>query len=101
VPAAPDRIRLFDDAVAGMEAQIAAKAAPWQRETGLLKTLPGFGDAVAQAWIAEIGPAPHLHFASHHKLACWVSEVPFVEATAREPAVAECLSAGQAGRRRC
>jgi transposase len=85
VPTAPYRIRLFDDAVAGLKAQIAAKAAPWQRETGLLKTLPGFGDAVAQAWIAEID-LPHLHFASHHKLACWVSEVPLVEATAREPA---------------
>ena len=42
----------------------------------LLKTLPGFGDAVAQAWLAEIGPAPHLHFASHEKLACWVSLCP-------------------------
>jgi transposase len=80
VPTAPDRIRLFDDAVAGLKAQIAAKAAPWQRETGLLKTLPGFGDAVAQAWIAEIGPpAPALR---QPPQAClWVSEVPIVEAT--------------------
>src|SRR5713101_166552 len=50
-----DRITVFDTAVAGLEDQITAKAKPWQRETGLLKTLPGFGDAVAQAWLGEIG----------------------------------------------
>jgi len=71
-----ERIRLFDDAVAGLEAQITAKAAPWQRELDLLKTIPGFGDAVAQAWLAEIGPAPHLHFATREKLASWVSLCP-------------------------
>ena len=71
-----DRIKLFDEAVGGLEAQIAAKAAPWQRELDLLKTIPGFGDAVAQAWLAEIGPAPHLYFSSHEKLACWVSLCP-------------------------
>jgi transposase len=71
-----DRIKLFDDAVAGLEAQIAAKAAPWARELDLLKTIPGFGDAVAQAWLGEIGPAPHLHFASREKLASWVSLCP-------------------------
>jgi len=42
---------------------------PWQREIGLLKTIPGIGDIVAQAWIAEIGPAPHRWFPSHDKLA--------------------------------
>ena len=31
---------------------------------------------MAQAWLAEIGPAPHLHFSSHEKLACWVSLCP-------------------------
>ena len=71
-----DRIKVFDDAVDGLAGQIAAKAAPWQREQDLLKTLPGFGDAVAQAWLAEIGPAPHLHFSSHEKLACWVTLCP-------------------------
>src|ERR1039458_2285452 len=39
-----DRIKTFDDAAGGLEDQIAGKAAPWQREAGLLKTLPGFGD---------------------------------------------------------
>ena len=38
--------------------------------------IPGFGDAVAQAWLAEIGPVPHLHFATREKLACCVSLCP-------------------------
>ena len=71
-----DRIKVFDDAVGGLDGRIAGKAAPWQREPGLLKSLPGFGDVVAQAWLAEIGPAPHLHFSSHEKLACWVTLCP-------------------------
>jgi transposase len=79
-----DRISVFDTAVAGLQDQIAVKAAPWQREQDLLKTLPGFGDVVAQAWLAEIGPAPHLHFASHEKLACWVSLCPGNNISARK-----------------
>jgi len=71
-----DRITALDAAVADLEARIAATAADWQREIGLLKTIPGFGDIVAWAWIAEIGPAPHQWFASHHKLASWVSLAP-------------------------
>ena len=71
-----DRIKVFDDAAGGLADQIAGKAAPWQRELDLLKTLPGFGDTVAQAWLAEIGPAPHLHFSSHEKLASWVTLCP-------------------------
>ena len=63
-----DRIAVFDDAVDGLDTRIAGKAARWQRETGLLKSLPGFGDVVAQAWLGEIGPAPHRHFATHEKL---------------------------------
>ena len=79
-----DRIAVFTTAVAGLEDQITAKAAPWQREQDLLKTLPGFGDAVAQAWLAEIGPAPHLHFSSHEKLASWVSLCPGNNISARK-----------------
>jgi transposase len=71
-----DRITALDAAVADLEARIAATAADWQREIALLKTIPGFGDIVAWAWIAEIGPAPHQWFASHHKLASWVSLAP-------------------------
>jgi transposase len=79
-----DRIAVFNTAVAGLEDQITAKAAPWQREQDLLKTLPGFGDAVTQAWLAEIGPAPHLHFSSHEKLASWVSLCPGNNISARK-----------------
>jgi hypothetical protein len=71
-----DRITALDAAVADLQARIAATAADWQREIGLLKTIPGFGDIIAWAWIAEIGPAPHQWFASHHKLASWVSLAP-------------------------
>jgi len=71
-----DRIAIFDTAVAGLEDKIALKAAPWQREQDLLRTVPGFGDAVACAWLAEIGPAPHTYFGSHEKLASWVTLCP-------------------------
>src|SRR6516225_4711831 len=39
-----DRIAGFDDAADGLDKQIAGKAARWQRETGLLTSVPGFGD---------------------------------------------------------
>jgi transposase len=68
-----DRIAVPGAAVADLDERIAAKAAPWQREADLLKTVPGFGDIVAWAWVGEIGPAPHRYFAGHDKLASWVS----------------------------
>jgi transposase len=71
-----DRITLFNVAVEDLEARIAVKAAPCQREPELLKSIDGFGDAVAQAWPAEIGPAPHEYFASHEKLASRVTLCP-------------------------
>jgi transposase len=71
-----DRIQVLDDAVAGLDERIAGRAARWQHEADLLTTLPGIGDVVAQAWLAEIGPAPHLHFSSHEKLASWVTLCP-------------------------
>ena len=81
-----DRIAVFDDGAGGLDERIAGKAERWQRETGLLKTLPGFGDVVAWAWLAEIGPAPHLHFATHEKLASWVTLCPGIgRGTARCP----------------
>jgi len=79
-----DRIAIFGDAIAGLDAQIAGKAAPWQREADLLKSVPGFGDVVAQAWLAEIGPAPHLWFSSREKLASWVSLCPGNNISARK-----------------
>ncbi len=71
-----DRIALFNTAVDGLEQNIAVKASPYQRELELLKSISGFGDTVAQAWLAEIGPAPHEYFASHEKLASWVTLCP-------------------------
>src|SRR5690349_17555084 len=71
-----DRIKGFDAAVADLDRPIRDRAAPWQREIDLLKTIPGFGDVVAWGWIAEIGPAPHQWFASSGKLASWVSLAP-------------------------
>jgi len=53
--------------------RVADKAARWRREAYLLTSVPGFGKVAAQARPGEIGPAPHLHFASHEKLTCWVS----------------------------
>jgi transposase len=79
-----DRITLFDDAVAGLDGQIAQKAGRWQPELDLLKTIPGFGDVIAWAWLGEIGPAPHRHFASHEKLASWVSLCPGNNISARK-----------------
>src|SRR5207247_4175582 len=79
-----DRIAVFDAAVADLDERIAGKAARWQREAGLLTSVPGVGDVVAQAWLGEIGPAPHRHFASHEKLASWVTLCPGNNISARK-----------------
>ena len=79
-----DRIAVFDEAIAGLDEQIGGLAGRWQRELDLLKTVPAFGDVVARTWLAEIGPAPHLHFASHGKLASWVSLCPGNNISARK-----------------
>ncbi|HUY51055.1 MAG TPA: transposase [Streptosporangiaceae bacterium] len=55
-----DRIALSGTAVAGLEQKIAVKAAPYQRELDLLKSIPGFGDAVACAWLAGVGAASRI-----------------------------------------
>src|SRR6266567_860155 len=79
-----DRVAGFDAAVAGLEERIAGKVTRWQREADLLTSVPGFGDVVAQAWLAEIGPAPHLHFATCEKLASWVTLCPGNNISARK-----------------
>jgi transposase len=79
-----DRIAVFDDAAAGLDERIAGKAGRWQREQDLLKSVPGFGDVVAQVWLGEIGPAPHRHFASHEKLASWATLCPGNNISARK-----------------
>jgi transposase len=79
-----DRITLFDEAVAGLDKQTGALAARWQREADLLRSVPGFGDVVTWAWLGEIGPAPHRWFASHGKLASWVTLCPGNNISARK-----------------
>ena len=71
-----DRIKLFDDAVEGLDDTIAPLAARYAREAGLLKTLPGFGDVVVAGWLGAIGPAPHQHFATAQRLASWATVCP-------------------------
>jgi transposase len=71
-----DRIKLFDDAAAGLEAQIAAKDAPWQRETGLLRTIPRLRGRGGAGVAGRDCPAPHPYFSSHEKLACVSSGAP-------------------------
>jgi len=39
---------------------------------------------IAQAWLGEIGPVPHRHFAGHDKLACWVTLCPGNNISARK-----------------
>ena len=79
-----DRIAVLDEAVAGLDERIAARAARWAREQDLLTSVPGFGEVVSQAWLAEIGPAPHRWFASGGKLASWVTLCPGNNISARK-----------------
>jgi transposase len=71
-----DRIKIFDDAVADLDARIAPLVARYAREADLLKTLPGFGDVVVAGWLGAIGPAPHQHFATAQRLASWATVCP-------------------------
>ena len=79
-----DQIKLADHAVAGLDGQIAGMAGRWPRELGLLHSVPGFGDVVSAAWLAEIGPAPHRWFPSHDKLASWATLCPGNNISARK-----------------
>ena len=71
-----DRIKMFGDAVADLDARIAPLVARHAREAALLKTLPGFGDVVVAGWLGAIGPAPHQHFATARRLASWATVCP-------------------------
>ena len=71
-----DQVKLADHAIAKLDDQIAARAGRWQRELDLLVSIPGFGVVTAAVWLAEIGPAPHLWFDSHARLASWVTLCP-------------------------
>jgi transposase len=71
-----DRVKLFDDAVAGLDATIAALVNRYPQARALLGTIPGFGDVVTAGWLGAIGPAPHQHFASAGRLASWATLCP-------------------------
>jgi transposase len=71
-----DRITMFDNAVADLDARIAPLVARYAREAQLLKTLPGFGDVIVAGWLGAIGPAPHQHFATAGRLASWSALCP-------------------------
>ena len=79
-----DQVRLNNDAIAGLDEQIAAAAGRWQREMDLLMTIPGFGPVAAATWIAEIGPGPHKYFDSHDKLGSFVTLAPGNYVSARK-----------------
>jgi transposase len=71
-----DRITIFDQAVAGLDATIAPLVARYPDAAALLGTLPGFGDVIVAGWLGAIGPAPHRWFATAGKLACWAAICP-------------------------
>jgi transposase len=79
-----DQIKLADHAVARLDGQIAGMAGRWPRELGLLHSVPGSGDVVSAAWLAEIGPGPHRWFPGHDKLASWATLCPGNNISARE-----------------
>ncbi len=79
-----DRVTVSGAAVDDLDERIAGKAARWQREADLLRTVPGFGDVVSSAWLGEIGPDPHRYFADHEKLASWVTLCPGNNISARK-----------------
>ena len=79
-----DQIKLADHAIAGLDGQIAGMAGRWPRQLGLLNSVPGFGEVVSAAWLAEIGPEPHRWFPSHDKLASWATLCPGNNISARK-----------------
>jgi transposase len=71
-----DRIRLFGEAAAGLDARIAPGVARYSREAELLKTVPGFGDVVVAGWLGAIGAAPHEYLATAQRLASRATPCP-------------------------
>jgi len=68
-----DQIKIFDDAVAGLDAKIMPLVARYPDAATLLGSLPGFGEVVVAGWLGAIGPAPHQHFATAERLASWAA----------------------------
>jgi transposase len=64
------RLELVEDALAELDAVIAAACRPWQHQIELLETIPGVGTKVAQVIVAETG-ADMTRFPSAAHLAAW------------------------------
>ena len=79
-----DQIKLADHAIAGLDAQIADRAAPVAAGAGPARQRPRVRGRGAAAWLAEIGPAPHRWFPSYGKLASWVTLCPGNNISARK-----------------
>lgn len=71
-----DQIDGLGQQIDGLDERIAVRTARYSRETGLLATIPGFGDVVIAGWLGAIGPAPHQHFATAQRLASWATLCP-------------------------
>src|SRR6266699_1834301 len=72
---------------AGIKLGSVASSITGQSATAMIEALIGGerrGDVVAQAWLGEIGPAPHRHFATCEKLASWVTLCPGNNISARK-----------------
>ncbi len=81
------RLELVEDALAELDAVIAAACRPWAHQLELLQTIPGVGQKVAQVIIAETG-ADMSRFPSAAHLAAWAGLAPAIYESAgkRSPA---------------
>jgi hypothetical protein len=79
-----DRIKVFDEAVAGLDAGIVPRAARYVRGADLPAGVPGSGDVAAAGWPGAIGPAPHRYLATAGRLASRAAVCP-----------GSCISAGK------
>src|SRR5688572_9074267 len=71
------RLELVEDALAELDAVIAAACRPWQHQIELLETIPGVGTKVAQVIVAETG-ADMTRFPSAAHLAAWAGLAPAI-----------------------
>jgi transposase len=81
------RLNHVEQALAELDAQITLEVAPWQHQVDLLRTIPGVGDVVAHAFIAETG-ADMTRFPTPAHLAAWAGVAPAMHESAgkRTPA---------------
>ena len=75
------RLDLVEQALAELDAVIAATCAPWAHQIELLQTIPGVGPKVAQVIIAETG-ADMSRFPTAAHLAAWAGVAPAIHESA-------------------